>query len=213
MGEGMELEVLKLDGSKSGEKVELNPAVFEIEPNDHVIYLAVKAYLANQRQGTHSTKNRSAVSGGGRKPFRQKGTGRARQGTIRAPHMVGGGRAHGPQPRDYRQDLPQKVKLLARKSALTYKAKANKIVVVEDFTFEEPKTRKVVELLNNLNVDDRKVLFVTGDYDINFLKSVRNIPYKWTIKAPEFSTYDVVNADVVIFQKSAVQTVNEVLGK
>ncbi len=213
MGEGMELDVLKLDGSKSGETVELSPAVFEIEPNDHVIYLAVKAYLANQRQGTHSTKNRSAVSGGGRKPFRQKGTGRARQGTIRAPHMVGGGRAHGPQPRDYHQELPKKVKRLARKSALSYKAKENKILVVEDFAFDEPKTKKVVEILNNLNIDQRKILFITANYDVNFVKSVRNIPYKWTVKAPEFSTYDVVNADVVIFQKSAVQTVNEVLGQ
>ena len=207
------MEVYKLDGTKTGEKVTLNPAVFDIKPNDHVIYLAVKAYLANQRQGTHSVKNRAAVSGGGRKPFRQKGTGRARQGTIRAPHMVGGGRAFGPHPRDYTQDLPKKVKRLARKSALSYKAQENKIVVVEDFSFDEPKTKKVVELLQNLNINDRKVLFITADYDLNFYKSARNIPYKWVLKAPEFSTYDVVNAQVLVFQKSAVQTVNEVLAK
>ncbi|NOX36114.1 MAG: 50S ribosomal protein L4 [Calditrichaeota bacterium] len=209
----MELDVYKLDGTKTGEKVTLNPEVFEIKPNDHVIYLAVKAYLANQRQGTHSVKNRAAVSGGGRKPFRQKGTGRARQGTIRAPHMVGGGRAFGPHPRDYTQDLPKKVKRLARKSALSYKARENKIVVVEDFKFDEPKTKKVVELLQNLNINDRKVLFITADYDLNFYKSARNIPYKWVLKAPEFSTYDIVNAQVLVFQKSAVQTVNEVLAK
>ena len=213
MGKAMELDVYKLDGSKSGEKVTLNPEVFEIPPNDHVLYLAVKAYLANQRQGTSSVKNRAAVSGGGRKPFRQKGTGRARQGTIRAPHMVGGGRAFGPHPRDYRQDLPKKVKRLARKSALSYKARENKIVVVEDFKFDEPKTKKVVELLKNLNVEDRKVLFLTADYDPNFYKSARNIPYKSVLKAPEFSTYDIINAQVLIFQKSAVERVNEVLAK
>lgn len=207
----MELEVYKQDGSKSGEKVKLNPDVFEIQPNDHVIWLAVKAYLANQRQGTHSVKNRAAVSGGGRKPFRQKGTGRARQGTIRAPHMVGGGRAFGPHPRDYTQKLPKKVKKLARRSALSYKVKENKIVVVEDFQWDAPKTKKFLELLQNLNIQDRKVLFLTSGYDINLYKSARNIPYKRVLQAPEFSTYDIVNAQVVIFQKSAIEKVNEVL--
>ena len=207
----MELEVYKQDGTKSGEKVKLNPDVFGIKPNDHVIWLAVKAYLANQRQGTHSVKNRAAVRGGGRKPFRQKGTGRARQGTIRAPHMVGGGRAFGPHPRDYTQVLPKKVKKLARRSALSYKAKENKIVVVEDFTWEEPKTKRFLELLQNLNISDRKVLFLTSEYDINIYKSARNIPYKKVLRSPEFSTYDVVNAQVLIFQKSALEKVNEVL--
>ncbi len=209
----MELEVYKMDGSRSGETVALNPDVFEIEPNEHVIYLAIKAYQANQRQGTHSTKNRSAVAGGGRKPFRQKGTGRARQGTIRAAHMVGGGRAFGPLPRDYRIDLPKKVKKLARKSALAYKARENKIVVVEDFQFDEPKTRRVVELLENLEVSDRKVLILTGTVDSNFYKSARNIPYKNVRVAPEFSTYDVLNADTLVIQKGAVGIINEVLGK
>ncbi|RMG68831.1 MAG: 50S ribosomal protein L4 [Calditrichaeota bacterium] len=208
----MELEVLKIDGTPSGEKVELRPDVFEIEPNDHVIYLAVKAYLANQRQGTHAVKNRSAVRGGGRKPFRQKGTGRARQGTIRAPHMVGGGRAFGPTPRDYRQDLPKKVRKLARKSALAHKARRGKIVVVEDFSFDEPKTRRFLDVLQNLNVNDRKVLFVSSQYDLNLFKSARNVPYKQVLPAPQFSTYDVVNAQVVVFQKGALEKVNEVLG-
>lgn len=209
----MELKVYKTDGTETKDKVVLNPEVFEIEPNDHVLYLAVKAYLANQRQGTHSVKNRSAVAGGGKKPFRQKGTGRARQGTIRAPHMVGGGRAFGPVPRDYRQELPKKVSRLARKSALSYKAKDQKIVVVEDFQFEAPKTREFAEMLKNLKIDDRKVLVLTTDYDMNLYKSARNIPYKAVLKAPQFSAYDVLNANVVVLQKGAVEILNEVLGK
>jgi len=208
----MELDVLRIDGSPSGEKVELRPDIFDIEPNEHVIYLAVKAYLANQRQGTHAVKNRAAVRGGGRKPFRQKGTGRARQGTIRAPHMVGGGRAFGPVPRDYRQHLPKKVRQLARKSALAFKARQGKIVVVEDFSFDEPKTRRFLEVLENLSVSDRKVLFVSSQYDVNLFKSARNVPYKQVLPAPQFSTYDVVNAQVVVFQKGALEKVNEVLG-
>lgn len=207
----MELNVYKLDGSKTGETVTLNPEVFEIQPNDHAVYLAVKAYLANQRQGTHSVKNRAAVAGGGKKPFRQKGTGRARQGTIRAPHMMGGGRAHGPSPRDYRMDMPKKVLRLARKSALAAKAQEEKILILEDFTFEEPKTRRVAELLNNLKLDTTKVLFVTRDIDRNLVISARNIPYTKVINAPEFSVYDILNSQYIIFQKSAIDVVNEVL--
>ncbi len=209
----MQLGVLKTNGKMSKEKVELSADVFGIEPNDHVLYLAVKAYLANQRQGTHSVKNRSAVRGGGRKPFRQKGTGRARQGTIRAPHMVGGGRAFGPQPRSYRQDLPKKIKKLARRSALSYKAKDEKLMIVEDFNFEAPKTRNFVDLLDSLKIDARKVLFLTADYDQNLYKSARNIPYKSVLKAPEFSAYDILNAEVVVLQKGAVDIINEVLAK
>lgn len=209
----MELNVYKMDGTPSGEKVSLNPDVFAVETNDHVLYLAVKRYLANQRQGTHSVKNRKAVSGGGRKPFRQKGTGRARQGTIRAPHMVGGGRAFGPVPRSYRQDLPQKVKALARKTALSYKAKEEKILVVEDFRMDSPKTRKVADLLENLKVDARKVLILTKDHDLNLYKSARNIPYKCVVQAPQFSAYDVLNAQVLVVQKGAVEILNKVLAK
>lgn len=209
----MELNIYKVDGTKTRKKVTLNSDVFEIEPNDHVLYLAVKAHLANKRQGTHSVKTRSAVRGGGRKPFRQKGTGRARQGTIRSPHMPGGGRAHGPHPRDYHQDLPKKVKKLARRSALSYKAKENKILVVEDFQFDAPKTRRVAELLESLGVNDRKVLILTGEYDVNLYKSARNIPYKSVLKAPQFSTYDVLNANALIIQNGAVNILNEVLAK
>jgi large subunit ribosomal protein L4 len=209
----MKLTVYSIDGKKTKETVELKPEVFEIEPNDHVIYLDVKAYLANQRQGTHKTKGRSEVSGGGKKPFKQKGTGRARQGTIRAPHMVGGGRVHGPQPRDYTQTLPKKVKRLARCSALAYKAKADKIIVVEDFQFDEPKTKQVTEMLNKLGVTDRKVLILTANNDLNLYKSARNIPYKSVQTAPQFSTYDVLNAQTLILQKGAVNIINEVLGQ
>ncbi|GAB4336913.1 MAG: 50S ribosomal protein L4 [Calditrichia bacterium] len=205
----MELNVYKIDGQKTDEKVTLNPEVFEIEPNEHAVYLAVKAYLANQRQGTHDTKTRSYVSGGGAKPFRQKGTGRARQGTIRSPHMVGGGVAHGPHPRDYTQKLPKKVQKLARRSALAAKAQDSKILVVEDFKFDEPKTKKVAELLKNLKLETTKVLLVTGDLDRNLVLSARNIPYTQVQKAPEFSAYDIVKAQYIILQKSAVQIVNE----
>ncbi len=202
-----------MSGRKSGKKVTLNPDVFEIEPNDHAIYLAVKAHQANRRQGTHSVKNRSAVAGGGRKPFRQKGTGRARQGTIRAPHMVGGGRAFGPHPRSYRQDLPKKVKRLASRSALSYKAKESKIIVVEDFQFDEPKTKNVVELLENLKIEDRKVLILTKDNDLNLYKSARNIPYKSVQQAPQFNAFDLLSVQTVIIQQGGVEIINEVLGK
>jgi len=207
----MELNIYKIDGSKTNQKVQLNPEVFGITPNEHVVYLAVKAYLANQRQGTHSSKTRAEVSGGGVKPFRQKGTGRARQGTIRAAHMEGGGLAHGPNPRDYRQALPKKVSKMARKSALSSKFKENKMMVLEDFSLDEPKTKKVMEILKNLKLDTTNVLIVTKDIDRNLILSSQNIPYTKVQKAPDFSVYDVVNSQYIIFQKGAVQVVNEVL--
>ena len=209
----MELNVYKIDGTRTNQKVKLNPDVFEIEPNDHVVYLAVKTYLANQRQGTHQLKNRASVSGGGAKPFRQKGTGRARQGTIRAPHMVGGGRAHGPLPRDYSQKIPRKVHKLARKSVLSAKAQTEKLMILEDFSFDEPKTKRVMEILNNLKLDTTKVMFVTTNQDNNLIKSAKNIPYTNVQRAPEFSVYDILNAEYVLFQKGAIQVVNEVLAK
>jgi large subunit ribosomal protein L4 len=207
----MELNVYKIDGTKTNQKVKLNSEVFEIIPNEHVIYLAVKAYLANQRQGTHSTKTRSEVTGGGAKPFRQKGTGRARQGTIRAPQMPGGGVAHGTSPRDYTQKLPRKMNKLARKSVLSSKAREKKLMVLEDFTLDEVKTRKVQEILNNLKLDTTNVLFVTTDIDKNLILSSRNIPYTKVQKAPEFSVYDLLNSQYILFQKGAIQVVNEVL--
>jgi large subunit ribosomal protein L4 len=207
----MNLQVLNTDGKPSAKKATLNPKVFDVEPNDHVIYLSVKSYLANQRQGTNSVKSRSEVSGGGAKPFRQKGTGRARQGTNRSPLMPGGGRAFGPTPRDYRIDLPKKLKKLGRKYALTYKAREKKIVIVEDFKFDEPKTRNFTDLLKKLQINESKVLFVTSELDLNLYKSARNIPYTVVQKSPDFSTFDVLNADVVVFQRGALDKVNEVL--
>jgi large subunit ribosomal protein L4 len=207
----MELNVYKIDGTKTNQKVQLNPEVFGITPNEHVVYLAVKALLANQRQGTHSTKTRAEVSGGGVKPFRQKGTGRARQGTIRAAQMEGGGIAHGPNPRDYQQNLPKKVSKIARKSVLSSKFKENKMMVLEDFVLDEIKTKKVIEIFENLKLETTNVLIVTKDVDRNLILSSRNIPYTKVQKAPDFSVYDVLNSQFVIFQKGAIQVVNEVL--
>jgi len=200
----MRLEVYKIDGTKSGEYVELRPDIFEIKPNDHAIYLAVKAYLANQRQGTHKTKTRGEVRGGGRKPWPQKHTGRARAGSIRSPLWVGGGTVFGPVPRDYSLDLPKKVKQLARKSALSYKAKDEQIIVVEDFTFEEPKTKKMVEILKAFNLLNKKVLLLTASTDLNVYKSGRNIPGLNILEAYKASTYDILNNQMILIQKSAV---------
>lgn len=201
----MRLEVYKIDGTKSGEYVELRPDIFEIKPNDHAIYLAVKAYLANQRQGTHKTKTRGEVRGGGRKPCPQKHTGRARAGSIRSPLWVGGGTVFGPVPRDYSLDLPKKVKQLARKSALSYKAKDEQIIVVEDFTFEEPKTKKMVEILKAFNLLNKKVLLLTASTDLNVYKSGRNIPGLNILEAYKASTYDILNNQMILIQKSAVE--------
>lgn len=201
----MRLEVYKIDGTKSGEYVELRPDIFEIKPNDHAIYLAVKAYLANQRQGTHKTKTRGEVRGGGRKPWPQKHTGRARAGSIRSPLWVGGGTVFGPVPRDYSLDLPKKVKQLARKSALSYKARDEQIIVVEDFTFEEPKTKKMVEILKAFNLLNKKVLLLTSNTDLNVYKSGRNIPGLNILEAYKASTYDILNNQMILIQKSAVE--------
>ncbi len=207
----MKLEVYKIDGSKSGEVVELSDNIFAVEPNDHVIYLAVKAHLANRRQGTHKTKERSEVSGGGRKPWRQKGRGTARAGTIRSPLWVGGGTVFGPKPRNYRQKLNKKVTKLARKSALSYKAKAEQILVVEDFNFDAPKTSKFVEILKALQLEGKKVLLVTDETRKNVYKSGRNIPKVNIIEAYKASTYDLVNNQVLVFQESAVKKIEEIL--
>ena len=201
----MKLDVYKIDGSKSGDSVELSEEIFGIEPNDHVIYLAVKAYLANQRQGTHKSKERNEVRGGGRKPWRQKGRGVARAGTIRSPLWVGGGRIFGPKPRNYREKLNKKVKDLARKSALTYKAKSEQIVVVEDFNFELPKSKELYSILNALNVVGKKTLILTNGADDNVYKSGRNIETINVLEANKASTYEILNSQVLLVQKSAVE--------
>lgn len=209
----MTIDVLKIDGSKSGEKVELSDSIFAIEPNDHAIYLDVKAYLANQRQGTHKAKERGEVRGGGKKPWKQKGRGGARAGTIRSPLWVGGGTIFGPRPRDYRQDLPKKVKQLARKSALSYKVKDEQLVVVEDFSFDKPKTKDFVNVLESLKLAGKKVLLLTGDYKPEVYKSGRNIPKVQILEAAKATTYDLLNNQVLVMQKSAVSVIENILSK
>jgi large subunit ribosomal protein L4 len=201
----MELEVYKKDGSKSGEKVKLSADIFGIEPNQHAIYRAVRTYLDNQRQGTSKVKTRAEVRGGGRKPFKQKHTGQARQGSSRSPVMVGGGSIFGPKPRDYSNALPASLKKLARKSALSHKAKEGQIRIVEDFTFGAPKTKDMVAVLQALALGTTKTLMLLPKSDINVVKSGRNVP-KFDVKeAGKASTYDFVNNQVLLIQKSAVE--------
>lgn len=200
----MKLEVYKTDGTKTGEQVELSKDIFEIEPNDHVIYLAVKAFLANQRQGTHKAKERSEVRGGGKKPWKQKGRGGARAGTTRSPLWVGGGSIFGPKPHSYRQKINKKVNALARKSALSYKAKANQILVVEDFNYDAPKTKNFAELLNKLKLKGKKALLLTNGTQENVYKSGRNIEKVNVLEANKASAYDLLNNQVLVLQKSAV---------
>ncbi|MBI2428010.1 MAG: 50S ribosomal protein L4 [Ignavibacteriales bacterium] len=205
----MKLDVLKKDGTKNGETIELKPDIFEIEPNDHAIYQAVRSYWANQRQGTHKVKARNEVRGGGKKPFSQKKTGRARQGTGRSPLMPGGGSIFGPTPHDYVVKLPIKVKRLARKSAWSYKAKDGQIVIVEDFSLDAPKTQEMVSILKALQVNQKKVLLLTSATDMNMLKSGRNIPTLNVLEAAKASTYDILNNNVVVLTKSSVDVINK----
>ncbi len=203
----MTLDVLKIDGSKSGDKVTLSDSIFAIEPNDHAIYLSVKAFLANQRQGTSKSKERGEVRGGGKKPWKQKGRGGARAGTSRSPLWVGGGTIFGPRPRDYRQDIPKKLKRLARKSAFSYKVKDEQLLVIEDFNLDAPKTKDFAKILSALKVDGKKVLLLTENNNQNVYKSGRNIPKVKVLEAAKASTYDVLNNQVLILQKSAVKVI------
>ena len=209
----MEVSVLNIKGEDTGRKVLLNDSIFNIEPNDHVIYLDVKQYLANQRQGTAKSKERSEVSGSTRKLGRQKGGGGARRGDIDSPVLVGGGRVFGPKPRDYGFKLNKKVKVLARKSALAYKAKENAIVVVEDFTMEAPKTKQFVEIINNLKVDGKKALFVLPGANKNVYLSARNIERVNVMTAAALNTYKVLNADVMVVTENSLKVVDEILTK
>jgi len=203
----MKLDLYKTDGTASSKKVELDDNIFGIEPNDHAIYLAVKAFLANQRQGTHKTKERAEVSGGGKKPWKQKGRGGARAGTTRSPLWIGGGTIFGPRPRNYRQNLNKKVKSLARKSALSYKVKDEQLYIVEDFNFEEPKTKEFINILNALEVSGKKVLLLTNGKLESIFKSGRNIPKVKILEASKASTYDILNNQVLLIQKSALDIV------
>ncbi|MBM2844719.1 MAG: Ribosomal protein [Bacteroidetes bacterium] len=201
----MELEVYRKDGTKSGEKVKLSPHIFEVEPSEHAIYRAVRVYLDNQRQGTSKVKTREEVRGGGKKPFKQKHTGQARQGSSRSPVMIGGGSIFGPKPRDYSSKLPAQLHKLARKSALSLKAKEGQIKVVEDFSFEAPKTKAMATILKALELDAAKTLLLTSKSDQNVVRSGRNLPRLFVLEADKASTYDLVNNQVVLIQKSAVE--------
>lgn len=201
----MKYDVFKIDGTKSGNQVELSDEIFGIEPNEHVMYLAVKAYLANQRQGTHKSKERSEVRGGGKKPWRQKGRGGARAGSSRSPLWVGGGRIFGPKPRDYSEKLNKKVKSLARKSALSLKTKTNNLIVVEDFNFDQIKTKQFVNIIRAFEASDKKLLLLTNGTLEKVYKSGRNIPNMQILEANKASTYDLLNNQVLFIQQSAVE--------
>jgi large subunit ribosomal protein L4 len=201
----MKLNIYKIDGTLSEETVELPPSVFEIEPNNQVIYLAVKTYLSRQRQGTHKTKERSEVRGGGKKPWKQKGKGVARAGTSRSPIWVGGGTIHGPRPHTYKLDLNRKTAKLARKSALAIKAKEGEIMIIEDLNFEKPKTKDFSSILQNLKIDGKKTLMLLAENNDNVYRSGRNIVKMKLMRVNDASTYDLLNNQVLLIQKSAFE--------
>ncbi len=207
----MEIAVLKNSGEDTGRKVSLSDDIFAIEPNDHAIYLDVKQYLANQRQGTHKSKERAEISGSTRKIKKQKGTGTARAGSIKSPVFRGGGRVFGPKPRNYGFKLNKKLKALARKSALAYKAKDNSLMILEDFSFESPKTKEFVNVLNSLSVSDKKTLFVISSEEKNVVLSGRNLQNTKVITADTLSTYDVLNADNLLISESSVEKIENLL--
>ena len=201
----MQAEVLNIQGKKTGRTVELPEDIFGVEPNNHVIYLAVKQYLAAQRQGTHKVKTRAEVQGASRKLHRQKGTGGSRKGNIRNPLYKGGGTIFGPKPHTYDLKLNRKVKDLAKISALSHKAKSNSIVVVEDLSFDAPKTKTFVDILGKLNAAEKKVLFISPEYNDNVDRSIRNVPYILGVSLSDINTYDIVNSEVVILTESAAK--------
>jgi large subunit ribosomal protein L4 len=208
----MELEVYNIKGNKTSKKVALKDEIFGISPNDHAIWLDVRQYLANRRQGTHKTKERNEVIGSTRKIKRQKGTGTARAGSIKNPIFRGGGRTFGPSPRDYGFKLNKKVKLLARKSALAYKASENNITVVEDFTFEEPKTREFSGMLKTFDLTDKKTLLVLAEPDKNIVLAARNIKKTKVTQARMLSTYEILNANRLILSEGSLAIIEEILG-
>ncbi|GGH17111.1 MULTISPECIES: 50S ribosomal protein L4 [Pedobacter] len=209
----MEVKVLNISGKETGAKVQLPESVFGIEPNDHAIYLDVKQYLANQRQGTHKSKQRNEIAGSTRKLYKQKGTGGARAGSIKSPLFNGGGRVFGPQPRDYSFKLNKKLKSLARKSALAYKAKDNNVVVLEDFSFDTIKTKNFTSLLAALKVDTQKTLLVLPAQNNNIYLSSRNVQKTKVIAASDLNTYDVLNAGVLVLTADSVKTLEEAFAK
>ncbi|MBK7440564.1 MAG: 50S ribosomal protein L4 [Bacteroidetes bacterium] len=204
----MKVEIVKISGEKTGKQVELNEEIFGVEPNDHAIYLSVKQYLANQRQGTHKSKEKGESAGSTRKLHRQKGTGGSRKGSIKNPLFHGGGTIFGPRPRDYSFKLNRKVKELAKRSALSYKAKQNSIVVVEDFTLDTPKTKAFAGIMKSIGVSDKKTLFVLGDNQ-NIRLSLRNLPKTGASKASDLNTYDIMNAQCLVLSESTVNLINQ----
>ena len=209
----MELSVLNINGQETGKKVTLNDAIFGIDPNDHVIYLDVKQYLANQRQGTAKSKERSEMSGSTRKLGRQKGGGGARRGDINSPVLVGGARVFGPKPRDYGFKLNKKVKVLARKSALAYKAQENAIIVVDQFNLDAPKTKDFLNIAKNLKVEGKKTLVVLPEINKNVYLSARNIQKAEVMRAGDINTYKVLNADVLVITEDSLQQIDAILNK
>ena len=209
----MELSVFNIKGEDTGRKVTLNDAIYGIEPNDHAIYLDVKQFLANKRQGTHKSKERSEVSGSTRKLIRQKGGGGARRGDINSPLLVGGARVFGPKPRDYWFKVNKKVKVLARKSALAYKAQSNNIVVIEDFSFDAPKTKEIINVINNLKVSGQKLLFVLPGADKNVYLSARNLERTNVAIASALNTYIVLNAETLVVTENALKNIESTLIK
>ena len=209
----MEVSVLNINGQETGRKVTLNESIFGITPNDNVLYLDVKQYLANQRQGTAKSKERSEISGSTRKLGRQKGGGGARRGDINSPLLVGGGRVFGPKPRDYRFKLNKKVKTLARKSALSYKAQESAIIILEDFNLEAPKTKEFVNVVKNLKIDSKKVLLLLPEVNKNVYLSARNLQRSEVMLASTLNAYKVLNADVLVFTEKSLQVVDGLLTK
>jgi large subunit ribosomal protein L4 len=207
----MEVNIYNIKGEDTGRKVTLNESVFEIKPNDHAIYLAVKQFMANKRQGTHKAKERSEISGSTRKLGRQKGGGGARRGDINSPVLVGGGRVFGPRPRDYSFKLNKKTKALARKSALSYKAQDNAIVVVEDFTFDTPKTKEFLAMTKNLNISNKKLLVIFSESNKNVYLSARNIKGADVQPISGLNTYGVLDAGILVLTESVVSTINNLL--
>lgn len=207
----MELTVYNTSGKETGKKANLSDAVFAVEPNDHAIWLDVKQYLANQRQGTHKSKQRNEVAGSTRKIKRQKGTGGARAGSLKSPVFVGGGRIFGPVPRDYSFKLNKKLKKLARRSALSYKVRNEAIVVVEDFSIETPRTKTMLAMVNDLKIADKRILLVLSETNHNVSLSARNLQNIKVIPAANLTTYDVMNASSLLMAESAVNIVNELL--
>lgn len=207
----MEVAVLNIQGKETGRKVTLSDSVFAIEPNQHTIYLDVKQFLANQRQGTHKSKERNEVSGSTKKIKKQKGTGGARAGSVKSPVFVGGGRIFGPRPKDYTQKLNKKVKRLARRSALSLKVQQKELIVVEDFSFDTPKTKDFINILKSLGVENKKSLFVLADTDKNVYLSSRNLPKSKVVTSSELNTYAIVNSTSLVLLESSVQAIESVL--